>query len=203
MNGNAFDSIAFNANKYEIDIKNYFVTRQEDDSTQSDTSDSQTDQYLACKGVKLPTAEPHICTWDYLTKPEVIHLMGIKSKRLKRNFIEGKLHKKPKGLPRIIFRELMYSVTKFCTSASYTVEQTGALLSQFYLTHLFFTSVLDVGPEKLYEYFKGLQMCHSLPFPPHSIKLFNLEQIKNNMVLVFAQFFPMCPTPRTTRRRST
>ncbi|XP_044266394.1 uncharacterized protein LOC123012499 [Tribolium madens] len=182
MNRNAFDSIALNANKYEIDIKNYFITPPEQSSVPSDTEDSQTEEYLACKRTKFPVADAHICTWDYLTKPEVIHLLGIKSKRLRRQFIENKLHRKPKGLPRIIFRELMYSVTKFCTSSNYTVEQTGALLSQFYLTHLFFTSVLDVGPEKVYEYFKELQMCHSLPFPPHSIKLFNLEEIKNNMV---------------------
>lgn len=57
----------------------------------------------------------------------------------------------------------MYNVTKFCKTLDLNLEKSAALLSQFHLTHLFFTSKLDMSAEKVYTYFKDLTMCHSLP----------------------------------------
>jgi hypothetical protein len=163
MNPNAFDNFALNDNKYEIQIENYQLQQKESGSLESDEHSMEDEEYLAYNESKLPIIEPHICTWDYMTKSEVKTLLEIKRKSRRRKFIEEKFSKKPKGLPRILFRELIYTVTKFCKRSNFNLEQTGAVLSQFYLTHVFFTNSLNVGAEKLYEYFKELQLCHSLP----------------------------------------
>ncbi|RZC41129.1 uncharacterized protein BDFB_009096 [Asbolus verrucosus] len=179
----AFDNIALNDNKYQIQIEQYQVRSPKKSERSIDqNSSSSEDEYLAYREGKLPTKSPQIAIWNYLPKKDVKFLLELDKRDATRSFIEDKLQKRPKGIPRIIFRELMYTVIKFCRASKFTVEQTGAVLSQFYLTHLFFTSCLNVGAEKVYEYFKELQLCHSLPFPPGSIKLFNLEEIKNVMI---------------------
>ncbi|CAG9831256.1 unnamed protein product [Diabrotica balteata] len=69
----------------------------------------------------------------------------------------------PKGIARLIFVELMLSVTKFCKRYNYNLEKSGALLSQFYLTHVLTTSSSDRSTEKVYNYFKELALAHTLP----------------------------------------
>lgn len=69
----------------------------------------------------------------------------------------------PKGRPKDIFVHLMFDVVKFCRACEFDTEKSAATMSQFYQTHIYFTSGLEVSAEKLYIYFKELMMCHSLP----------------------------------------
>lgn len=68
----------------------------------------------------------------------------------------------PKGYARIIAIELMYNIQKFCKSSSFNVQQSGAVLSMFYLIHRYFTSSLHVTPDKIYTYFKEFVLHHSV-----------------------------------------
>lgn len=62
---------------------------------------------------------------------------------------------------------LLFDVVKFCRSRDFDTEKSAATMSQFYQTHIYFTSGLEVSAEKLYIYFKELVMCHSLPVSFH------------------------------------
>ncbi|XP_050309251.1 uncharacterized protein LOC126745447 isoform X1 [Anthonomus grandis grandis] len=85
----------------------------------------------------------------------------------------------PTGRPKDFFIQLLSDVTKFCQSQSYDLEKVASVLSQFYLTHNYFTSSVDVSAEKVYIYFKDLMMCHSLPFPPCKKKIFTLNEARD------------------------
>ncbi|KAJ3662544.1 hypothetical protein Zmor_006888 [Zophobas morio] len=182
MDERAFDTLAVNVSKYEIAFENYWFASQEEGVNLSDAKAQSSKEFLVHKRHFPVIVEPRICTWDYLPRPELTKLLQLEKSSQMRKFIEKKLKKKPKGFSRIILRELMHTVLKYCKKSNFGIEQTGAVLSQFYLTHLLFTGSLDVGAEKLYDYFKNLQLCHSAPFPPSRIKLFNLEEIKNIMI---------------------
>lgn len=82
----------------------------------------------------------------------------------------------------------MYSVRKFCDSSEFNLEQSGATLSMFYLTHRYFTSLLQVSAEKVYEYFKEFVMKHSLMVPPKYTKIFTFEEAKN-ILLFFCKLY--------------
>lgn len=73
----------------------------------------------------------------------------------------------------------MYNVRKFCISSKFNLEQAGATLSMFYLTHCYFTSSFYVSAEKVYEHFKDFLIKHSLLVPPKYTKVYSFEQSKN------------------------
>lgn len=62
-----------------------------------------------------------------------------------------------------VYVEMIYNVRKFCKNGCFNLEQSGAILSQFHLTHLYMKSDSQIPAEKVYLYFKELMLCHSLP----------------------------------------
>lgn len=85
MNEHVFDTFALNANKYEININNYLLTQGS--SFSSNTDDTQCDEFYVYREPKFVVSEPHICLWEYGPKPEIINLLSLQNKKLKRKFI--------------------------------------------------------------------------------------------------------------------
>lgn len=85
----------------------------------------------------------------------------------------------PSDNPREIFISIMYNTAKFCEKLDFDIERTGAVLSIFYLTHIFTTSRYDLSSEMVYSYFKELLFCHTLPFPPTKQKIFTQKEAKS------------------------
>ncbi|GLV38610.1 hypothetical protein CBL_05609 [Carabus blaptoides fortunei] len=80
-----------------------------------------------------------MCLWSFLSKQEIIQITEIKRKRETIQIIDDKINQTfSKGSPRFFFRELMFSVLQFSYKYNFNIDQTGALLSMFYNTHLHF-----------------------------------------------------------------
>lgn len=75
---------------------------------------------------------------------------------------DNRIPKSCKEPARTLFTELMYTMVKFARRNNFNLKQIGALLSQFYLTHMIFTSSFNISAEKLYLYFKEIMICHSV-----------------------------------------
>ncbi|ENN78716.1 hypothetical protein D910_03626, partial [Dendroctonus ponderosae] len=142
--------------------------------------------------------EPRISQYEYLDQEKTSHLLNLKTSKEIYDFIglfstisrykdylfcslksASTLSNHSKGRPKDLFIQLISDVTKFCQSRAFDVEKTATVLSQFYQTHLYFTSGLQVSAEKIYIYFKELMMCHSLPFPPAQKKVFSVKEAKD------------------------
>ncbi|XP_018574936.1 uncharacterized protein LOC108913795 [Anoplophora glabripennis] len=189
-----FDNILTHLDKYETSIENYLI-HQSNCLLQS----WEPNQFLAYQEPPVQVKQPSIRIWEFLEEKNLKEFLLLQKKYDIRKYIDSCVGKsRPKGKARKIFVELMYNVTKFCKTSDYNLEKTGALLSQFYLTHLFFTSKLDISAEKVYTYFKDLTMCHSLPFPPNSTKIFSHRETKDVMELFCKLYLRNLPLIRFT-----
>ncbi|CAH1955865.1 unnamed protein product [Acanthoscelides obtectus] len=90
----------------------------------------------------------------------------------------------------------MYNVVKFCKKAQFNLEKCGAILSTFYMTHNYVISRFDVSAEKIYNYFKDLVMCHSLPFPPSNLKILSHADATSVMSLFCKMYLRNLPLIR-------
>lgn len=126
--------------------------------------------------------EPRLSQYEYLNQEKTSQLVKLKASKEIYDFIglcctiplwtanlfhsfalASTLTSHPRGRPKDLFIQLISDVTRFCKSCAFDAEKTATVLSQFYQTHLYFTSGLEVTAEKTYIYFKELMMCHSLP----------------------------------------
>ncbi|XP_050309252.1 uncharacterized protein LOC126745447 isoform X2 [Anthonomus grandis grandis] len=123
--------------------------------------------------------EAKLSQWEYLDAEKVQTLLTLTDQKEIFEYIGSTLKNYPTGRPKDFFIQLLSDVTKFCQSQSYDLEKVASVLSQFYLTHNYFTSSVDVSAEKVYIYFKDLMMCHSLPFPPCKKKIFTLNEARD------------------------
>lgn len=76
--------------------------------------------------------------------------------------LEEKIGVKPKGFPRMILIEYMIDVTIFCINSKFNIQQSGAVLAIYYLTHKYFTDHLYICPEDTLNYFKQFLVHHSI-----------------------------------------
>ncbi|KAF7287161.1 hypothetical protein GWI33_002532 [Rhynchophorus ferrugineus] len=120
--------------------------------------------------------EPKLSQWEYLDEKSIQKLLNIKNKADLEEFIALSSEKIKDNNTKYIFIKLISDVIKFCKKYNFNNEKCGCVLSQFYLTHLYFTGNIDVSPLKVYLYFKNIMMCHSLPFPPSSKKIFTIKE---------------------------
>ncbi|XP_018333294.1 coiled-coil domain-containing protein 189-like [Agrilus planipennis] len=127
---------------------------------------------------------PKIVIWQYMTKKELENFLSINDPIAIEQIIEEKLGSEfIKGTCRKMFVELIKSATDFCKDYGFTVEETGSILSIFYLSHRYFTSSLYRTAQEVYNYFKEFLFCVSISCPPESIKL--LDTAKSREVLNF------------------
>uniref|UniRef100_A0A6P7H4Z5 Uncharacterized protein LOC114347073 n=1 Tax=Diabrotica virgifera virgifera TaxID=50390 RepID=A0A6P7H4Z5_DIAVI len=174
-----FGSILANESIHQTILGNFFVAQEENQWFGENRS-----KYYAFHEPSVEISEPQVSLWDFLNKNELTEYLKIRKKSEIRKYLKSLQMNKyfPKGTARIIFVELMLSVTKFCKRCNYNLEKSGALLSQFYLTQILTTSSSDRSTEKVYTYFKELALAHTLPdFPPKSAKIFSQQETKQNM----------------------
>lgn len=118
---------------------------------------------LAFNFDNVPIASPKISLWEFVGKDKLQVFLKLDNKAKFREFLSPKTEKIHNEVIKSVYIELMYSVRKFCIYSMFIDEQCGAVLSQFHLTHLYFTSNLHISAEKVYLHFKELTFCHSLP----------------------------------------
>lgn len=102
----------------------------------------------------------------------------------------------PKGEPREIFTSMILNVRKFCKKSDFDIERTGAVLSLFYLTHIYTTSKFDISVDKVFSYFKELFFCHILPFPPNKRKIFTHKESKSVLEFFYKIYLRNLPLVR-------
>ncbi|CAG9825453.1 unnamed protein product [Phaedon cochleariae] len=173
-----FEGVLPNECKHQTNIDNYMVQKQ---LVQYDNLDVIREKFYAFQEPNSNISEPKVCLWEFMKRDELEYFLKM-NKNEQINAIDSKMNKDvPKGKARTVFIELMYNTMKFCESHGFNLEKSAVILSQFYLTHIYFTSTLDTSAEKVFTYFKELTLCHSLPFPPHSSRF--LSHKETNIVL--------------------
>ncbi|KAJ8920990.1 hypothetical protein NQ315_015785 [Exocentrus adspersus] len=190
-----FENVLPQLDKYQSEIKDYLLHKKEPDCV-PEVEESKS-KFAVYREPCYEARQPAICTWEFMDQDNLRRFMLLQDKSEVKKSIDlniGTVH--PKGQARLIFVELMYNIRKFCKVRGFNLEKAGATLSQFYLTHLFFTSKLDMSSEKIYIYFKDLMMCHSLPFPPHSLKIFSNQETKDVMQLFCKLYLRNLPLVR-------
>ncbi|KAK9879730.1 hypothetical protein WA026_006790 [Henosepilachna vigintioctopunctata] len=182
-NEQAFDILVGAFSRGETNVINYLPYSCNE--VQVDLTDGEPTIEKSTKIVlKVPLCKiqwPRICVNDYLNDADLKHLSALKEKKEIRAFLNARIPKTCKEPARILFKELMYTVVKFSRKNCFNLKQLGAIMSQFYLTHMIFTSSFNICAEKLYLYFKEIMLCHAVASPPDSLKLFSMDESRNIM----------------------
>nr|XP_023024248.1 uncharacterized protein LOC111512373 isoform X1 [Leptinotarsa decemlineata] len=169
--------IAENEKKPGTIIENYLVVKEEN-------PEQTISRFYAFQTPNLSIAKPVSSIWKFMKEEELDQFMKLQRKSDIKKKIDSKMEQDfPKGNARILYIELMYTTTMFCKKYDLSLQKSAAVLSQFHLTHIYFTSNFNVSAEKAYLYFKELSMSHSLPFLPENSKVFSHSEIK--MILEF------------------
>ncbi|XP_056640840.1 uncharacterized protein LOC130447829 [Diorhabda sublineata] len=190
-------SLLANQNKHQTILHNYFVTQ---DGNSNNLQTYETNYYAFQEPISNPP-EPKVSIWEFLSKDDLKDFLKLHCTREIKNYLDSMKMNKffPKGAARMLFIELMCSVTKFCQRNNYNLRKSGALLSQFFLTHILTTSSFDKTTEKVFNYFKELALAHALPdFPPKTAKIFSQDETKNNMKFFCKLYLRNLPLIRFT-----
>ncbi|CAG9865373.1 unnamed protein product [Phyllotreta striolata] len=180
-------------------LSNYFVIQDPSLLYEDNDEQSYKHEFFAYQEPPVVIPEPKAAIWEFLSKTEMQELLKCKnSTELKKYLNSVKLEKFcPKGKARTVFIDLMLSVAKFCFKQRYTLEKSAALMSQYYLTHLLVVTSFHKSTEKVYNYYKELSLCYTLPtFPPKFLKLFSMEETKKNMVFFCIMYLRNLPLIR-------
>lgn len=62
----------------------------------------------------------------------------------------------------MILIEYLIDVTNLCLNSKFNIQQNGAVLAIYYLTHKYFTDHLYICPEDALNYFKQFLIHHSI-----------------------------------------
>lgn len=170
-----FDAVHKNINKFQTKLDNYIPS-----SPKVSKSDEQIEaEKFAAFARKRVDETPQICTWFYMNKTELEHLLLLSNKRDVKKMINQKLGDEyPKGLCRLLMIELIHSVLQFCKTSKMSLVQTGTLLSIFYLTQRYFSSTFDTTTEKTYHFFKEYILLHCIDCPPDTLQIFSYSESK-------------------------
>lgn len=77
-----------------------------------------------------------------------------------------------------IVMDLYYYTLQFARDNKFTKEQTSAFFSIVKKTHEVCTETPFGNLDQTFAYFKELVLCHAVNRPPHSIELFNPDQVR-------------------------
>ncbi|XP_044750126.1 uncharacterized protein LOC123310649 [Coccinella septempunctata] len=199
-NQQVFDILKGNFSRGETNVENYLPFRFEsvdDKETQLVDDNADLQERIILQEPRYKITWPRICVYEYLSDAELKQLSEIEEKKALRIFVEKRIPKTCKEPARTLYAELMYTVIKFAKRNDFNLKQTGALLSQFYLTHKIFISSFNVAAEKLYLYFKEIMICHSVASPPDSIKIFSMDESENIMKFFCKIYLRNLPLIRT------
>ncbi|XP_045471524.1 uncharacterized protein LOC123678522 [Harmonia axyridis] len=199
-NKQVFDILKGNFSRGETNVENYLAFRfdiTEDKGDSEIKENADTCERIILKEPRCKVIWPRICVYEYLNDTDLKQLNDIKRKKEIRTFIEKRIPKSCKEPAKTLFIELMYTIVKFARKHDFNLKQSGALLSQFYLTHMTFTSSFNIAAEKLYLYFKEIMICHSVASPPDSIKIFSMDESENIMKFFCKIYLRNLPLIRT------
>ncbi|KAG5892977.1 hypothetical protein JTB14_015021 [Gonioctena quinquepunctata] len=154
-------------------IANYLIRNEKK------AQDKVKDKFFVFQETGVTIPEPAISIWDFMNEAELTQFLKLSKRSEIKQQIDSKLDQEfPKGKPRALYIELMYNVTMFCKNMGLGLQKSAAVLSQFHMTHIFFTSNFNMSAEKVYSYFKELSLCHSLPFANQGTKIFSHNEMK-------------------------